>query len=77
MCPLAMTDLCCPCGEIHELSARTRVAYDNITAGLPPTVVITVTAGSWHVPRIYLAAHGLRAAELPALAEQYGVEQAS
>jgi hypothetical protein len=70
-------DLPCPCGQVHELSAKTRVAYENVVGGLPPTVVITTRAGSWLVPRIFMAVHGLKASELPALAEQYGFESAS
>jgi hypothetical protein len=62
----------CPCGEVHELSAATRIAYENITAGLPPGVAVVVEGRGWFVPRIYIAAHGLKADELPALAERYG-----
>ena len=72
-----MTNLDCPCGDIHELSAKTRVAYDNVTAGLPPTVVVSVDGQAWHVPRIYLAAHGLKAADLPALAGRYSFKRAT
>ena len=67
----------CPCGDVHELSAATRVAYDNITAGLPETVVISTGGRAWQVPRIYLAAHGLKADELPGLAERYGFAEGS
>jgi hypothetical protein len=67
-----MNSLECPCGEVHELSAETRVAYENVTAGLPLTVMVAVNGRAWQVPRIYLAAHGVKAAELPALAERYG-----
>jgi hypothetical protein len=66
----------CPCGEIHELSAMTiamtRVAYESVTAELPPDVVINIPAGRWRVPRIFIAVHGLKPADLPALAAQYG-----
>jgi hypothetical protein len=65
----------CPCGEAHELSAKTRVAYDNVTAGLPLAVLIQTPEGCWQVPRIYLAAHGLKPAGLPRLAERYGFEK--
>jgi hypothetical protein len=64
----------CPCGDIHELSARTRVAYENVTAGLPPDVVISTPDGCWRVPRIFLAVHRVKTADLPALAEQYGFQ---
>jgi hypothetical protein len=65
----------CPCGEAHPLSEQTRVAYDNVTAGLPATVLVASGGRSWQVPRIYIAAHGLRAADLPELAERYGFEE--
>lgn len=66
-----MQSLPCPCGEVHELSAATRIAYDNVTMGLPPDVVVSVPAGRWHVPRIFIAVHGLKGADLPALAGRY------
>ena len=37
----------------HELSAETRVAYENITRGLPETVLISAPGGAWLVPRIF------------------------
>jgi hypothetical protein len=66
----------CPCGEIHELSAQTRAAYENVTRGLPPTVLITVGGRDWHVPRVFIAVHGVKGSELPALAERYGFRPA-
>jgi hypothetical protein len=66
----------CPCGEIHELSAATRVAYENITWGLPETVVIEVCGRAWLVPRIFIAVHGLKADDLPELAARYEFEEA-
>jgi hypothetical protein len=62
----------CPCGEIHEFSADTRVAYENIAMGLPETVVISAGGRAWLVPRIFIAAHGLKADDLPAIAARYG-----
>lgn len=67
-----MADLACPCGQVHELSAKTRVAYENVAMGLPPTVLVSVNGRAWQVPHIYMAAHGLRIDELPALAERFG-----
>jgi hypothetical protein len=66
----------CPCGEIHEPSAATRVAYENITRGLPDTVTVATGGRAWLVPRIYVAAHGLAAADLPELAVRYGFAEA-
>ncbi len=65
----------CPCGQIHELSAATRSAYGNVTAGLPPTVLIEVSGQRWLVPRIFIAVHRPKAAELPALAILYGFKR--
>jgi hypothetical protein len=62
----------CPCGAAHEFSADVRVALENITRGLPDTVLISVSGRAWLVPRMYLAAHGLKADDLPELAERYG-----
>jgi len=67
-----VSGLLCPCGQAHELSAETRVAYGNVTAGLPPAVLVAAGGRAWQVPRIYIAAHGLKPADLPALAERYG-----
>jgi hypothetical protein len=64
----------CPCGDIHELSAAARSVYENVTRGLPADVPVKVPGGCWRVPRIFIAVHGLKAAELPALAEKYGFE---
>lgn len=64
----------CPCGDAHELSAEAAAAYQDIAAGLPDTVAVSVSrTGAWLVPRVYIAAHGLKADELPGLAERYGV----
>jgi hypothetical protein len=62
----------CPCGEVHELSAAVRARYEGVTAGLASSVPVTTPDGRWLAPRIYIAVHGLKAGELPALAEQYG-----
>jgi len=63
----------CACGEVHELSAAVRAAYGTVTGGLPSSVPVRVPdVGCWLVPRIYIAVHGLKAEELPALAERYG-----
>ncbi len=67
-------NLACPCGQIHELSAGMRVAYENVTWGLPPTMLVEVAGERWRVPRIFIAVHGLKAAELPELATRYGFE---
>jgi hypothetical protein len=70
-----MTNQVCPCGAVHELSAGTRATFENVTAGLPLTVVVEVSGVRWLVPRIFIAAHGLKAAELPTLAAMYGFKR--
>lgn len=75
--PLAAPGLPCPCGQVHELSAATRVAYENITRGLPETMVISVDGRAWLVPRIFIAVHGLKADELPELAARYEFAEAT
>lgn len=68
----------CPCGQVHEFSAEIRAAYEAVTAGKGEDRRIAVevrSMGAWLVPVIFLAAHGLKAAELPALAARYGFER--
>ena len=66
-----MDETGCPCGDVHEMGS----AYEAVTAGLPATVIIRTRGRAWHVPRIFIAVHGLKAAELPALAVRYGFER--
>lgn len=66
----------CPCGEAHEMTSQVREAYENVTLGLPPAVKVTAGQRAWLVPRIFIAVHGLKAGELPGLAERYGFPEA-
>lgn len=63
----------CPCGESHLLPAQPILKFDT---ELGPLITVTTDAGSWRVPRVWIAAHGLKAAELPVLAVERGWEQA-
>ena len=66
----------CPCGERHLMSAETFAAYELLLAGFTdPRVTVSAPGGSWRVPRIFIACHGLKAAEMPALAARYGFER--
>jgi len=61
----------CPCGQTHDGSpSLPHVA--RLVEQMGETVVVTVPGGSWHVPRIYIAMHGLKAEELKVLADKYG-----
>ncbi len=70
----------CPCGGVHEFPATRHTVRGEKPAVLAellrrkPLPVVTTPAGSWRVPRVWIAAHGLEAEELPALAERYGWE---
>lgn len=59
----------CDCGTAHQAPP----AVAAFIAALGRDVKVTAgTSGTWLVPRIYIAAHGIKAAEVPALAERYG-----
>lgn len=69
----------CPCGSVHEFPAVRRTIRGEMEPGVlarllarRPHVKATIPGGTWRVPRIWVAAHGLKADELPALAERYG-----
>lgn len=67
----------CPCGADHGIDSP--AAYLLVAKSvyeLGETVNVTVDGlGAWRVPRIWIGIHGLKAVELPALAERYGWER--
>lgn len=63
----------CCCGLGHTFQTLLVFRYlTRMIAELGPVIRITTPIGTWMVPRIYIAAHGLRAQDLPHLAEKYG-----
>ena len=63
----------CDCGlPLHYSSSKSRRAVEDLVAELGPTVPVHTSQGSWLVPRHFIALHGLKAIELPELAEKYG-----
>lgn len=63
----------CPCGEpLHYRSGDYRRIVEKLIAVLGPDMNVTTPAGSWRVPRHYIALHGVQADELPALAARLG-----
>ncbi len=44
----------------------------RLTRSVGLTVAVQTPDGGWHVPRVYIAMHGLVAADLPVLAAKYG-----
>ena len=68
----------CACGKpIHFPSAETERIVRGIVARLGEFVLVTTPSGSWKVQRYFLAAHGLKEIELPALAIKYGWQRIS
>jgi len=71
--PIGQTLPPCPCGEDHLFLVGPGAVYlQGLILVRGPTVCISTAEGSWQVPRIYIAAHGMSAVELPALAALYG-----
>lgn len=61
----------CPCGSAHPLH---EIVVQLI--GHPDELVTVQTPdGSWRVPRIYIAAHGIAGVEVRTLAEIYKWER--
>lgn len=58
----------CPCGEWHELSK----GAEEIIRDHGPYVLIPRGNETYVVPRVWIAAHGLRGFEVALLARQYG-----
>ncbi len=63
------TGVACPCGRTHEVSAHVAALIRDLGPDQPVTVL---GAGTWAVPRVWIAVHGLKANELPALAGLHG-----
>lgn len=65
-----MADPTCPCGESHV--GHTWDIAVRLTRSMGLTVEVKTPDGAWHVPRVYIAMHGILALHLPALAAKYG-----
>ena len=65
----------CCCGDRHLMTPGGLAALERVTAGLDPLVTVSTPAGAWRVPRLYIACHGLKAADLPRLAGVHGWER--
>jgi hypothetical protein len=67
----------CVCGAEHQWPSETAMVIRHQTLTRGERMQVTTPAGSWMVPRVYIAAHGLKAADLPTLAALYGFEPAA
>jgi len=68
---LTATATRCPYGNSHVIVGEARAILDTV----PPTVIVQTLWGRYSVPRIYIAAHGLKAWDVPQLAKKYGWEK--
>lgn len=68
----------CPCGlPLHYSDPELKRLVEGLIEDWGKTVAITTPAGTWEVPRHYVALHGIVAKDLPKLAEKYGFCQIS
>jgi hypothetical protein len=63
--------LACPCGQDHTSSPAWK-AVQGFAERLGVNVGIQVSGKTWQVPRVWIAFHGLVAADLPRLAAEHG-----
>lgn len=72
---VTMADVC-DCGRTLKLHYRDPANYwrvQKLVEEMGPTVRLSVLGiGAWYVPRHYIAAHGVKAREVPQLAAKYG-----
>jgi hypothetical protein len=63
----------CACGlPLHYPNAHTEAYVREQIAQHGPTIDVITSKGVYAVPRHYIALHGLRAWEIPDLADQHG-----
>lgn len=69
----------CACGKpLHYTDPEIEMAVRVLVEAIGETANVSLTGGgpSWRVPRHYIALHGLKGADLAALAEQQGWKKA-
>jgi hypothetical protein len=75
MSDLMENSLRCPCGETHPpLDSVSAKALAEFVRDLGLTVVMRTPSCAFRVPRVFVAHHGMKAWELPDLAQRYGWE---
>lgn len=66
----------CPCGrDLHYHNADSQAMIEKMIAELGETINVTTPAGTWRVPRHYIALHGLRGDEVAGVAKAMGFEK--
>ena len=62
------TPVMCPCGRpLHYANPESQARIERMIRTLGPEIPVTILGRTWLVSRHYIALHGLRAADLPAL----------
>lgn len=65
----------CCCGVVHRMTRDSWNKFQSVTRGKHPNMPVGTGLDCWLVPRVYIACHGIKATELPALARQYEWER--
>jgi len=66
----------CACGSpLHYSDPKMRKLVEEIIASHGECIEIEVQGRRFKVPRNFIALHGLKAMDLPVLAEAYGFEE--
>lgn len=66
-------EVTCCCGQVHELPGM----IADFIRDLGADIAVMTEAGSWRVPRAYIAVHGLAGANVSALASVFGWPEAN
>lgn len=66
----------CPCGrDLHYHNADAQAMVEKMISTMGETINVTTPAGTWRVPRHYIALHGIRGDEVAGVAKAMGFEQ--
>jgi len=66
----------CPCGQVHQVTTDSWEAIQEMLQDRPPGIEVITPAGTWTVPRMWIALHGYRPGETAALAARHGWSRA-
>jgi len=68
-----MFDEMCACGQpLHYANPYVRHMVEEFIQEKGPCITVAALGRRWRVPRHFIALHGIKAQELPLLAERYG-----
>ena len=66
----------CPCGQpLHYPDPKLKKMVSDFMKILGPTIPVRWEGRTWKIPRHFIALHGVRSEDLPALAQRYGFEE--